>query len=252
MFRARFKKRLMSDAVKGLVFDGGLPAVLGLVFFQLHQFVHDELPVARGNLRIACGKICAGDLQVHGGLLVRFLAGMEKPQGCCAVVGAKAFLFAGHVIVNVVATAGFSFIESVSLSHNCVYSDEFTTIDLVSGTEQVGVTQGRPGLNSAGTSAGTHLWKSSKPLQFQLVRFGGEGRNRTETLYRSEPNTLCFKAYYSLIFQGFKQFFRLPIHCPAIAPLSPIHCSSGEELGETFSLNQTSSCPVTVTHNCKF
>jgi hypothetical protein len=42
----------------------------------------------------------------------------------------------------------------------------------------VGVTQGRPELNFAGTSAGTHLWKSSKPLQFQLVRFGGEGRNR--------------------------------------------------------------------------
>jgi hypothetical protein len=44
--------------------------------------------------------------------------------------------------------------------------------------EQVGVTQGRPEFKFAGTSAGTHLWKSSKPLQFQLVRFAGEGRKR--------------------------------------------------------------------------
>jgi hypothetical protein len=76
--------------------------------------------------------------------------------------------------VNVIATAVFSFIESVSLSHNCVYSDEFTTVDLDSGREQAGVTQGRPVLNFAGTSAGTQLWKSSKPLRFQPVRFGGE------------------------------------------------------------------------------
>jgi hypothetical protein len=64
--------------------------------------------------------------------------------------------------VNVIPAAFFSFIESVSLSHNCVHSDEVTTVDLDSGREQVGVTQGRPELNFAGTSAGTHLWKLSK------------------------------------------------------------------------------------------
>src|SRR5450432_1159116 len=91
----------------------------------------------------------------------------------------QAVLLARHLVVNVITSAFFSFIESESFSHNCVYSDEVTTVDLDSGREQVGVTQGRPELNFAGTSAGTHLWKSSKPLQFQLVRFGGEGRNRT-------------------------------------------------------------------------
>jgi hypothetical protein len=35
-------------------------------------------------------------------------------------------------------------------------------VDLDSGREQVGVTQNRPELNFAGTSAGTHLWKSTK------------------------------------------------------------------------------------------
>ena len=55
----------------------------------------------------------------------------------------------------VVATAVFPFIDSVSLSHNFAYSDEVTTIDLDSGKEHVGVTQGGPELNLAGTSTGT-------------------------------------------------------------------------------------------------
>ena len=75
----------------------------------------------------------------------------------------EAVLFARHVVVNVIPSAFFSFIESESFSHNCVYSDEVTTVDLDSGREQVGVTQGRPGLNPAGTSAGTRLWKFPKP-----------------------------------------------------------------------------------------
>ena len=177
----------MPDAVKGFVFDGGLPTVLGLIFFQFHQFVHDELPVAGGNLRITRRQIRAGDLQVHSGLLLGLLARVEQANCGGAVVGAEALLLSGQVIVNVVTTAVISFIESVSFSHNCVYSDEVTTVDLDSGREQVGVTQGRPGLNPAGTSAGTHLWKSSKPLQFQLVRFGGEGRNRTDDAAFAEP-----------------------------------------------------------------
>ena len=168
--------------VKGFVFDGGLPAVLGLVFFQLHHFVHDKLPVAGGNLRVAGRQIGAGNLQVHGGLLFRFLPRVEQANGGGTVVRVQAVLLARHVVVNVIPTAVFSFIESVSLSHNCVYSDEVTTVDLDSGREQVGVTQGRPELNFAGTSAGTRLWKLTKPLQFQLVRFGGEGRNRTRVL----------------------------------------------------------------------
>jgi hypothetical protein len=128
-------------------------------------------------------QIRAGDLQVHGGLLFGFLTRVEQANCGGAVVGAEALLFAGHVIVNVVATAVISFIKSVSLSHNCVNSDEVTTVDLHSGTEQVGVTHGRPELHFAGTSAGNQLWKSSKPLQFQLVRFGGEGRNRTRPAF---------------------------------------------------------------------
>ena len=65
-------------------------------------------------------------------------------------------------------------------------------VDLDSGREQVGVTQGRPELNFAGTSAGTQLWKSSKPLQFQLIRFGGEGRNRAVHVRFCKENIRIF------------------------------------------------------------
>jgi len=86
----------------------------------------------------------------------------------------QAVLLACHVIVDVVTAAVFSPIESVSLSHYCVHSDEVTTVDLDSGREQVGVTQGRPELNPAGTSAGTRLWKIHKSLPH--TRLGLEAR----------------------------------------------------------------------------
>ena len=121
--------------VKRFVLDGGLPAVLGLVFFELHHFVHDELPVAGGDLRVAGRQIGAGNLQVHGGLLVRFLPRVEQPNGGGTVVRVQAVLLACHVVVNVIPSAFFSFIESVSLSHNCVHSDEVTTVDFDSGRE---------------------------------------------------------------------------------------------------------------------
>ena len=162
MFGARFQKRQMPNQVERLVFDGRLPAVLGLVFFELHQFVHDELPVSRGNLFVTGSEIRAGDLQVHGGLLLGFLTRVEQPKRRRAVGGVQAVLLLCHVVVNVVAAAFFPFIESVSLFHNCVSSDEVTTIDLDSGRERVGVKWSRSALNFAGTSAGTQPWKFSK------------------------------------------------------------------------------------------
>ena len=94
---------------------------------------------------------------------------MEQSRCGGSVIGAETFLFAGHVVVNVVATAVFSFIESVSLSHNCVHSDEVTTVDLDSGREQVRVIGSRPELNRAGKSAGTHRWQCSKLLQLSCL-----------------------------------------------------------------------------------
>jgi hypothetical protein len=87
-----------------------------------------------------------------------------------------------------------------------------------------------------------HFCWHSRVEKFQViaahtVRLGGEGRNRTQTLYRSKPNTLCFKAYSSLILQGFKPFFRPPGQCSLIAQPLPIYCSLGETLGEDFFLN---------------
>ena len=73
----------------------------------------------------------------------------SRPQGRGAVGGVQAVLLAGHVIVNVVASAFFAAIEPVSLSHSCIHSDEVTAVDLDSGREQVGVTGVTPELNPA-------------------------------------------------------------------------------------------------------
>src|ERR1017187_6242468 len=47
-------------------------------------------------------------------------------------------------------------------------------------------------------------------------------------LYRSEPNTLCFKAYYNPILRGFKPFFRPPVQ----RELTHIKCYRGWEVDE--------------------
>jgi len=52
--------------------------------------------------------------------------------------------------------------------------------------------------NGAGVVFCWHFCWHSRLEEIQIlatlaVGFGGEGRNRTQTLYRSEPNTLCFK-----------------------------------------------------------
>ena len=155
MFRSGFQQRFLADQVERLVFDGGLPAILRRAFFKLHHFVHDELPIARRNLLVGGGKIRAGDLQVHGGLLFRFVAGVKQADGGGAVARVEAVLLARHVIMNVIPVAFFPFVEPVAFSHNCVHSDELMTVDLDSGREPVGVKQRRPELNRAGTSAGT-------------------------------------------------------------------------------------------------
>src|ERR1039458_5614858 len=49
---------------------------------------------------------------------------------------------------------------------------------------------------------------------------------------RSEPDTLCFNGYSSLVLQAFKPIFRPPIQRPLIAPLPPLYCSPGITLGE--------------------
>ena len=126
----------MADGIERLVLDGGLPALLGPAFFEFDHFVHNELPVAGGNLRIAGGQIRAGNLQIHGGLFGRLAFGVEQSNCGGTVTRAEAFLFARHVIVNVVASAFFAAIEPESLSHTVFRSDEVTTIDFDSVSEQ--------------------------------------------------------------------------------------------------------------------
>jgi hypothetical protein len=74
-----------------------------------------------------------------------------------------------------------------------------------------------------------------------------DGRNQTESLYRSEPNTLCFKAYCSPILLRFKLFFRPLVRCPLIAQLLPFQRSLGVTSGDTVSREKSYrfSYPIT-------
>jgi hypothetical protein len=121
----------------------------------------------------------------------------------------QAVLLAGHVIVNVVASAFFAAVEPVSLSHSCIHSDEVTTVDLDSGREQVGVTQGRPELNPAGTSAGTRLWKIHKPYSSNWLGLeAGVGIERS-LRRQSASNILIARRVLPLFYRGFKHFLLL-------------------------------------------
>jgi hypothetical protein len=62
----------------------------------------------------------------------------------------------------------------------------------------------------------------------------GRGLNRTRKLYRSEPNTLCFKAYGSLVLRGFKLFFDHPFNARSLPHHRPFIVRQLEDLGEIF------------------
>src|SRR5471032_1347645 len=49
----------------------------------------------------------AGDLQVHGGLLLGFLTRVKQPDSGCSVGDVQVVLLAGHVIVDVIPSAVF-------------------------------------------------------------------------------------------------------------------------------------------------
>lgn len=68
--------------------------------FAFGRFVHDKLPCAGGDLRIACGQISTGNLQIDNGLLMRLVLGVENPQSSFFVPRFETFLFAGRVVLN--------------------------------------------------------------------------------------------------------------------------------------------------------
>ena len=71
----------------------------------------------------------------------------------------------------------------------------------------------RPCLQARVKSCWHFRWHSSvevdQTLQFQLVRFGGEGRNQTESSPTASLNTLICEAILTLISQGSKHFLKL-------------------------------------------
>ena len=119
MFGTGLQYRQVANNVHLLVLDGHQPAPLSFPALELHHLVHDILPGARADLRVGGGEIGAGDLQVHCGLLLGFVARVNQPKRRGAVGRVQAVLLARRVIVNVVPPAVLTPVESESLSHNC-------------------------------------------------------------------------------------------------------------------------------------
>jgi hypothetical protein len=71
---------------------------VGRAFLELGRPDHDQLPVPRGNVRVAGSQVSAGDLQVNGGLLLRLIPAMKQPGDNRPVFGAQARLFAASTI----------------------------------------------------------------------------------------------------------------------------------------------------------
>ena len=95
VFRAGFQDWKTAYRIECLVAHGSLPANQGRPLFQSGRLVHDVLPGAGGDLRVAGCEIGAGDLQVDGGLSLRLVLGVKQSPGLGPVAGVEAGLLAG-------------------------------------------------------------------------------------------------------------------------------------------------------------
>jgi hypothetical protein len=119
VLRTRFQHRPVANQVERFFPHGGLPTVPGAAVLGTPGGVHDVLPGALEEGRIAGHQIGARDLQIHLGLTVGFVPRMEKAAGFVATAGAEAFLFAGVVVLDVVNARPAE--ESVLLLHTLPY-----------------------------------------------------------------------------------------------------------------------------------
>ena len=101
MFRAGLQNGQLPEGIKSPVAHGRLPANQGRTLFEIGCFIHDALPGAGDNLRIAGRQISAGDLQIDGGLIPGLILGVKHPQRLRLVLGAKAGLFAGGRVLAI-------------------------------------------------------------------------------------------------------------------------------------------------------
>jgi hypothetical protein len=93
MFRARFQNRQFPDGVKRPVLHRAPPAFLCRPLFELGRFVHDELPLTRGDLWIARHQISPGNLQIDGWLPAGLVLGVNEPLRVLAIPRCEAGLF---------------------------------------------------------------------------------------------------------------------------------------------------------------
>ena len=102
MLRPRVDENEAADFIKRPLPHGAGPAKSGVVLFHLSHFVHDVLPGAGTERRIAVLKINAGESQIHRRLFTGFIERHEESLRFVTILRVEALEFAVGVIEGVV------------------------------------------------------------------------------------------------------------------------------------------------------
>ena len=122
-FRRGFNQLVVAEQVESFVADGGLPAKQGLAGFDGDDLLHDVLPGAGGQRRVAMLQIDLGDLQVHGGLAVGVVSALHELPGFIFAGSLKAGAFAGlgvHAVEHSSACAPAN--QAITCFHNVFHA----------------------------------------------------------------------------------------------------------------------------------
>ena len=121
MFPPRLKQGQCSQAVEWFFLVGALGAFARArwrLLMRFQQGIHHHLPRSSGDGLIARGKIREGKLRVKGGLILRFVLGVEEPQGFRANRSLQTFLLSRYVVLRVETAACGPSIQSEPLLHS--------------------------------------------------------------------------------------------------------------------------------------
>ena len=102
MLGLRFQNHHVADGIQRLVLDGGQPAGLGIVFFELGDFVHDLLPSPLGGGGVARLPVHTSQLQAECWCVLGFVFSGDEPVGFGLVAGLETALLFGDEVFAVI------------------------------------------------------------------------------------------------------------------------------------------------------
>src|SRR5436190_2259101 len=114
MLRTCLQDTQRSKDMQCFLVDGLLPALASIALFGLHDGLHDGLPSACADGRIAGDQVGTGHLNADARLMLCFIASMKKAHGLGAVACAQTLLLTGQAVLDVEPAATLPTIQSES------------------------------------------------------------------------------------------------------------------------------------------